>query len=1003
MDGIRLSGIQPDVSEKQIRTFLEHHQLRVKRIYYPLLNNDAVVIFIDSTSTSMALFARLEGLSKFTVNPLPHRIFSSVTVELEDQVAALLQTSECKKHIDVTTDGRLQIFTDADGNVVLKGNQFDVELAEKVLHEFLESQHKIHQDLQNGHGVSAADCEALHQFRSRRASPTAQLSPLQAKRSTAERIGESGRSIRSPREDETAPVSNGLDSEHNVSDLRSSTNSRHQDASETFNHFASLQSATPGRDPSEPSTAVEQRVLQAAADKNKTSSPRGGFRLPVSLELEELQQKQKRDRRQPSISTTFNSQASMLRELEGIPKEDREMIQKWLDDTGKKPLCKERAGSDSTDELLTEKSREHQMSPLSGASNGLSADTYPLRHSSTRFARKDHQELLSYRFELSGGIKVKVYYGNIVKCKLEGIVSAANGELRNFAGVAGAIERACGSELRRECERHVRLHGPLQISDVMHTSSGDLIGPRYILHTVGPVYIPTMDDKCGYQLTRTFLQCLKYSHEKLFINSIAFPFISTGVFGVPIDICIQSFLDAAVLFSSAHRTYSTLKEIHLLNTDKEMVQTAIVMIQQHLETDFSELQAAATFRLQNKGKQSGLHEWASSSDSRGVAGGSLKRSSSLTRDPQHRRSKEEEDCFSTSSYLGTRSPRGIDTDTNSQADLRQSSATHRKRSGSFDTPRKQPNTGARPKTTSYAGGTTSGRKTSAGSSKSDYGSKTMPGVKHGMGPTDVKERLKSRPATTSSGSSSPRNKPMKAGATGMGTNVEIKGTSIVDHEIRTQRPYDDDMYKSLPTNIGRTNTLGAANAKDPDDTCSICMDKVTIPKKLPCGHTFCTDCIRRAFDVKPACPECGKLYGTVKGNQPKGGKMAHTIDRGDVLPGHEDARGVIVISYDFPGGFQQDGHPEPGKRYAGIQRTAYLPYNDEGWEVLTLLYKAFDAGVTFTIGESRTTGRTGVITWNDIHHKTSMKGGTSNYGYPDPDYLKRVKEELALKGITTST
>ncbi|XP_048249649.1 uncharacterized protein LOC124113910 [Haliotis rufescens] len=997
MEGIRLSGIQSGVSEKHIRAFCEQHLLNVQTIYYPLLNNDAVIIFSDSESTSMALFEKLKGLSKFTINPLPHRIFSSVTVELEEQVAALLQTSECRKRFEVNTRGRLQTLTDAHGSVTLKGNQFDIELAQKVLHESLESQHKIHQDFQNGHDQSAADHDALHQFRSRRTSPGMQQSPTQAKRTTADRIGSSssGTYRKSPREDDTAHLSNGLDFGPEAGDLRSSTNSRHQDASDTFNHFASLPSQTPGRDQAESSLA---------ADRDERSRPGGDSGIPKSLQLEEQQHMRDRNREEQSIGSTFASNASMLRDLDSAPKEDLAHIKKWVDETRMGSVGRDKEGSDSTDELLREGRSGHQTSPPSGASNGLSSDVKEvdlLRHDSTRLAQKVPQDLSSYRFKLPSGIKVQVSYGNIVKCKLEGIVSAANGELRNFAGVAGAIERACGNELRRECERYVRHHGPLQVSEVMDTSPGDLIGPRYILHTVGPVHVPTFEEKCAYQLTRTFLCCLNHAHKKLFLQSIAFPFISTGVFGVPIDICIQSFLDAVVLFSSAHQTYSILREIHLLNTDMEMVQTAIVMLQQHLERDLSDLEAAATYRLQNKGKQSVLHERASRTDSRDVVGSSVKRSSSLTRNSRQRSSVEEEDLLSTSSYGGTKSLRGEDMGTRSRAE--QPGIQHRQRSGSLDvTQRNKSITGTRPKTTSSAGGTASGKKPGAGTSKSDYGGRTLPNFKQGMGATlDV--RLKSRTGTTSGGSSSPRNKPMKAGTTGMGKDVEVRGKSIVDREIFRQGHYgdDDNKFQSLPTNFGRTGTLGAAKATDPDDTCCICMDTITVPKKLECSHTFCTDCIRQAFKVKPACPECGKLYGIVKGNQPKGGKMAHKIHH-DTLPGYEDARGVIAITYDFPGGVQQADHPEPGRRYSGIHRTAYLPYNDEGWEVLKLLYKAFDAGVTFTIGDSRTTGHSGVITWNDIHHKTSMTGGSSGYGYPDPDYLKRVKEELALKGITAS-
>ena len=46
-----------------------------------------------------------------------------------------------------------------------------------------------------------------------------------------------------------------------------------------------------------------------------------------------------------------------------------------------------------------------------------------------------------------------------------------------------------------------------------------------------------------------------------------------------------------------------------------------------------------------------------------------------------------------------------------------------------------------------------------------------------------------------------------------------------------------------------------------------------------------------------------------------------------------------------------------------------------------------------------TTGLDNQIVWNGIHHKTSLHGGIACFGYPDDTYLKRVKEELAAKGI----
>ena len=92
------------------------------------------------------------------------------------------------------------------------------------------------------------------------------------------------------------------------------------------------------------------------------------------------------------------------------------------------------------------------------------------------------------------------------------------------------------------------------------------------------------------------------------------------------------------------------------------------------------------------------------------------------------------------------------------------------------------------------------------------------------------------------------------------------------------------------------------------------------------------------------------------------------------LPGYESHKTIQII-YDIPDGVQTDEHPTPGKKYCGTTRNAFLPDNKEGREVYHLLKKAFERRLTFTIGRSVTTGHDGVVTWNDIHHKTRQTGG----------------------------
>uniref|UniRef100_A0A4W5KD47 E3 ubiquitin-protein ligase n=1 Tax=Hucho hucho TaxID=62062 RepID=A0A4W5KD47_9TELE len=196
---------------------------------------------------------------------------------------------------------------------------------------------------------------------------------------------------------------------------------------------------------------------------------------------------------------------------------------------------------------------------------------------------------------------------------------------------------------------------------------------------------------------------------------------------------------------------------------------------------------------------------------------------------------------------------------------------------------------------------------------------------------------------------------------------------------------------------GVAGARGGAIGGAEEEKCPICMDTLTDKEKLSCSHEFCKECLRRSVENLGAiCPLCKDVFGMVEGQQPDG-TMIWRLDKA-TLSGFHDC-GRIVISYDIPHGQQTKKHPNPGKYFHGTQRTAYLPDNDEGKEVLKLLKKAFDQKLIFTVGTSRTTGTDDCVTWNDIHHKTRPDGGAQNFGYPDPDYLRRVKDELKAKGI----
>uniref|UniRef100_A0A672G6E8 E3 ubiquitin-protein ligase n=2 Tax=Salarias fasciatus TaxID=181472 RepID=A0A672G6E8_SALFA len=188
----------------------------------------------------------------------------------------------------------------------------------------------------------------------------------------------------------------------------------------------------------------------------------------------------------------------------------------------------------------------------------------------------------------------------------------------------------------------------------------------------------------------------------------------------------------------------------------------------------------------------------------------------------------------------------------------------------------------------------------------------------------------------------------------------------------------------------------AADSKE-EDYCPICRDTFTKKTQLMCKHEFCEGCLQQAEkSMGPVCPVCREVFGKIEGNQPEGTMTWETFPQS--LPGFPGC-GTIEITYCIPDGRQTEKHPNPGQPYYGFMRTACLPDNKEGVEVLHLLKRAFDQKLIFTVGTSRTTGADNQVTWNDIHHKTSRSGGPACFGYPDPDYLSRVKEELKEKGI----
>ena len=161
-----------------------------------------------------------------------------------------------------------------------------------------------------------------------------------------------------------------------------------------------------------------------------------------------------------------------------------------------------------------------------------------------------------------GGKRLILGRGDITAEKVDAVVNAANSRMRGGGGVDGAIHRAGGPEILAECIRVVPEGSELPAGQAVITGSGKLPA-RAVIHTVGPVW------QCGGAgeaelLASCYRSCLALA-TRAGLGNLAFPAVSTGIYGYPFEAALAISLDEILDF--CRKNPGALDEIRLVYFD----------------------------------------------------------------------------------------------------------------------------------------------------------------------------------------------------------------------------------------------------------------------------------------------------------------------------------------------------------------------------------------------------------------------------------------------------
>lgn len=169
--------------------------------------------------------------------------------------------------------------------------------------------------------------------------------------------------------------------------------------------------------------------------------------------------------------------------------------------------------------------------------------------------------------KVTSTLRLQIHQGDITQQEVDAIVNAANERLQHGGGVAAAIASAGGPIIQGESDQWVEEHGPVTHANPAFTSAGDL-PCEYVIHAVGPRWGSGKEDR---KLEDAVLGSLRLA-EDLGVQSIAFPAISTGIFGYPKEQAAKVIYAAVETYAGRHPE-SQVEQVRIVLYDDSTLQS----------------------------------------------------------------------------------------------------------------------------------------------------------------------------------------------------------------------------------------------------------------------------------------------------------------------------------------------------------------------------------------------------------------------------------------------